>query len=389
MKKGGFRLKWLFTGAALGAAIYWGPGLVGGASNPAAMAPGGAAPVSIATVPEKDVIEWREFSGILESINAVEIRPRVSGQIMQVHFTDGAEVKKGQPLFTIDPRPYEATMIGAKASLAEAWAALARAKKLIGSKAISRAEFEAVQSAYDRALSAFKTAQVNLDYTRISAPISGKVSRAEITAGNLVDAGGSAPVLASIVALSPIYASFDVDEQTFLATIQGVPTAKLKKIPVEVGLGNNKGTPNKASIHSFDNQIAPGSGTIRVRASLPNTDQSLLPGLYAKVRLGTPEAATSALIHPSAIGTDQDKKFVMVVGEGNKAEYRAVELGTLDGGLQIIRSGLKGGEKIVVNGLQRVRPGGDILGTEVDMTTLAPLNPPADAAEGAVDGAAN
>lgn len=382
MEKRKFPLKWLIAGLAVGAAIFWGPGLLhkgGDAAAPAAAAGAGGPPVSVATVINKPVTQWREFSGILQAVNAVEVRPRIGGQITGIHFTDGGEVKKGQLLFTIDPRPYEAAMISAKGSMTETQATLGRAKKLIASKSISRAEFETAQSAYDRALGNYKAAEVNLDYTRITAPISGKISRAEITLGNLVDAGGQAPLLASIVDLSPIYASFDVDEQTFLSAIQGVPAAKLKTIPVEVALGNQQGAFTKATIHSFDNQIAPGSGTIRVRALLENKDATLVPGLYARARLGSADAAESILIHPAAVGTDQDKKFVIVVNAESKAEYRPVKLGGLVDGLQVITEGLKPGEQIIVNGLQRAQPGTPVTAEPVDMETLKPLNPPAEA----------
>ncbi len=390
--RSGFRFKWLVIAGLIAAAGYYGYGKWGhGAAGGAPGAQGGA-PVSIATVIAKPVTEWTEFSGILEAVHAVEVRPRISGQIMQVHFADGELVKKGQPLFTIDPRPYEAEVMRAKGTLASAQSAqanaateLARAKKLIKAKAISQSEYEARVSAFNVANGALATAQgaaraaeLNLMYTHITAPISGKISRAEITEGNLVDAGGSAPLLASIVALSPIYASFDVDEQSFLRSIQGVPTAKLKTIPVEVGLGNAQGgAPLAATIHAFDNQIKPGSGTLRVRALLPNKDGSLVPGLYARVRLGTPEPTQAILIHPTAVGTDQSKKFVMRVGEGNKAEYRPVVLGGLVEGLQLVREGLAADDQIIVNGLQRVRPGAPISGTAVDMTTLKPLDAPA------------
>ena len=378
-KKSGSLLKWLALVAVIAAGVHYGPRLLhGGSAGTDAQMQGQGVPVSVAKVISKQITTWSDFSGILEAVHSVEVRPRVGGQIMHVYFKDGAEVKKGQPLFTIDPRPYAAALISAKGAFTEAQSTFERAKKLIKSKAISRAEFEAAQSGCDRALGNFKAAEVNLEYTQISAPISGKISRAEITEGNLVDVGANAPLLASIVAVSPIYASFDVDEQTFLRSIQGVSAAKRKTIPVEVGLGNQQGgAMMKAVIHSFDNQIVPGSGTIRVRALLPNTDASLIPGLYARVRIGSPDVADTVLINPAAVSTDQDKKFVMAVGEGNKAEYRVVTLGGMSDGLQIITSGLKAGEKIIVNGLQRVRPGVPIMGTEVDMTSLAPLNPPA------------
>lgn len=375
-KKRGFPLTWFIAGAALGAAIYYGPGLIKGSSSATAPAVPAAA-VSTASVISKPITQWSEFSGIFEAVRAAEIRPQVSGRITAIHFMDGAQVKKGEPLFSIDARPFEAALVSAKGAYTQTKASLARASKLVKSKAISAAEFEQAQSAYDQALGNYQTAEVNLGYTRITAPISGKVSRAEITEGNIVDAGQNAPLLASVVSVSPIYASFDIDEQTYLKTIKGIAAAKLKTIPVEVGLSSDVGTPLKARIHSFDNQITPGSGTIRVRATLENADATLLPGLFARVRIGTADAEPAVLINPVAIGTDQSKKFVMVVGEGNIAKYREVKLGAMAEGLQIITEGLVADEQIIVNGLQRVQPDMPIQGTPVDMQTLAPLNPPA------------
>lgn len=373
-------VKWIIILVLLGAAFMLVPKLFSGkgdapAGGGMAAMMGGPPPVSVATVISKPVMQWTSFSGILEAINSVEIRPRVGGHITAIHFADGAQVKKGQPLFTIDPRPYEAAMIAAKASLSEAQTSLARAKKLVGSKAISRAEFDAAQAAYDRALGNYKAADVNLDYTQIKAPISGKISRAEVTVGNLVDPAAG-QLLASIVDLSPIYTSFEMDEQTFLKTIQGVSPAKLKTIPVEVAFGNGGDVFTQATIHSFDNQITPGSGTIRVRATVPNKDASLIPGLFARVRIGATDMVEAMLINPTAVGTDQSKKFVMVVDEKNVAQYREVTLGAIDDGLQVVTHGLSAGERIIVNGLQRAQPSAPVTPSEVDMKTLAPLNPP-------------
>lgn len=373
-----FPLKWLVLVALVVAGAVYGPKLLGGKQDGAPAGGGllggmgGPASVSVAKVIGKSVTEWKEFSGMFEAVNAVEVRPRIGGQITAIHFTDGAEVKKGQPLFTIDPRPYEAAVISAKGTLAEAQSSLARAKKLVGSEAISRAEFEATQSAHERALGDHKAAEVNLEYTHITAPISGKISRAEITVGNLVDPA-AAPLLASIVDLSPIYVSFDVDEQSFLKSIRGVSAAKLKTIPVEVSVGNEKGATIEARIHSFDNQITPGSGTIRVRAILDNKEATLVPGLYARVKLGMAEQLDAILINPIAISTDQDKKFVLVVGSDNKAEYRPITLGAVEGGLQVVSDGLKPGEQIIVSGLDRARPGTLVAPQVVDMATLKPL----------------
>ncbi len=178
--------------------------------------------------------------------------------------------------------------------------------------------------------------------------------------------------LASVVALSPIYAAFELDEQTFLRTIQGVPASKLKTIPVEISLGGEAQTRIPATIHSFDNQLAVGSGTIRVRAILPNRDETLVPGLFAKVYIGADSDTPAVLVHPTAIGTDQNKKFVLVVGESNTVEYREVTLGAMTEGLQVITAGLKEGERLVVEGLQRMRPGMTVSPQPVEMQTLKP-----------------
>lgn len=384
----------------IGGAAYFKPMLTGSeGGGHAGGPPGGAMPASVAMVVVKPVAPWSEFSGQFEAVSSAEIRPQVSGQITDVHFEDGAEVKKGQRLFTIDPRPYEAEVLRAKGALASAQAGFEnaeldfkRAQALIEAKAISQSEFEGRQSAYAQAKGALEAArgaltvaQVNLDYAHVSAPISGRISRAEIKQGNLVQAGASAPLLATIVAASPIYASFEVDERTFLATIQGVPTDKLKQIPVEVGLSNSTGTPIKGQIHSFDNQLTPGSGTIRVRALVENADGTLVPGLFARVRMSRPEEVTAVLIHPAAIGTDQNKKFVLAIDKDSKAEYREVTLGSMVDGLQIVSHGLNEGDRIVVSGLQRLHPGVPVQPMMVDMQTLKPADtaPAAPKAEGA------
>lgn len=371
-------------GVVIGAAIYWGPGLF--RHKDATPQQAGGMPASVATVISKSIMPWSEFSGRLEAVQSAEIRPQVNGVITQVLFKDGEEVKKGQPLFIIDPRPYEAQFAGAKGAAAAAESAAAnakldyaRAQQLIKMKAISQSEFETRSSALKQALGnadaakgALRVAEVNLGYTHITAPIAGKISRAEITPGNLVSAA-NAPLLASIVTLSPLYASFELDEETFLHTIQGVPTAKLKTIPVQVGLSADTNTPIQATIHSFDNQLVAGTGTIRVRALVPNKDGRLVPGLFARVRIGTPDEMQAILINPTAVGTDQNKKFVFVVNGESKTEYREVHLGTLIDGLQIVTSGLNEGDQIVVTGLQRLRPGTPVTPVPTDMQTLKPV----------------
>lgn len=254
------------------------------------------------------------------------------------------------------------------------------AKNLMATKAISKREYDERASALriaegnmKAARGAVDSAKLNLEYTDVIAPISGKVSRAEITEGNTVNAGGNAPVLTRIVALSPIYISFEVDEQTFLSHIQNYTADALKQIPVQVGLANQKDTPIPATIHSFDNQLNVTSGTIRVRAINENADGRLVPGLFARVRIGTPQAEKHLLVSERAIGTDQSKKYVFVVNDKNMAEYHEVTLGSMVDGLRVVRSGLNAGDKVIVNGLMRVRPGAPVQPELVDMQTEKPF----------------
>lgn len=345
---------------------------------------GGGAPVSVATVIEKDTSEWIEFPGRLEAVNAAEIKPRVSGTIEKIHFRDGQMVKRGDLLFTIDTRPYAADVARAKGNLAAANAEYVnakidfdRAQPLVETRNITKREFDARKSALfsseGKVIAAkgdLALAQVNLDYAEIRAPFAGKMGRAEITEGNVVNAGLQAPVIATIVALSPIYASFEMDEQNFLNHIQRVPADRITSIPIEIGLANQNDTPYKGYVQAIDNQLNVGSGTIRVRAVYQNEKGELVPGLYARVRMGSADSTPTILINEKAIGTDQSKKFVFVVGAGNKAEYREVTTGQTVDGLIAIRTGLKLGEKVIVNGLMRVRPGAPITPEIVNMNTL-------------------
>jgi multidrug efflux system membrane fusion protein len=219
-----------------------------------------------------------------------------------------------------------------------------------------------------------QTAQLNLNYTAITAPVSGRVSRAEITAGNLVGDGPTAPVLTTIVSVSPVYVEFEIDEQTYLKYLANGASGNsgIENIPVAIGLANQDGYPRQGHLESLDNQLDITSGTIRVRAIFDDPAGELTPGLYAKVRTGGSAPETAILVDDRAVGTDQDKKYVMVVDAGNKAIYRTVTLGPVVNGLRIIRSGLHEGERIVVNGLQRVRPNAIVAPTEVVMDRQAP-----------------
>jgi multidrug efflux system membrane fusion protein len=304
----------------------------------------------------------------------------VSGYITAVNFKPGAEVKKGEVLFVIDPRPYqaEADRTKAVAAAAQARADLARlelqrAERLLADKAIAQREFDersAGQKELDASVRAaqaeHETARLNLAYTRVTSPIDGRVSKAEITLGNLVDATA---VLTSVVSLERIYASFDGDESTYLRVSRRTNAGQ--PVDVKVGLAGEEGFPHSGKLEFVDNQLDSRSGSVRMRATLANTDRALAPGLFARVQIAGGAPTPQILIVDRAINTDQDRKFVYVVDKDGKAEYRSVKLGPLDDGLRIVREGLKPGEKIVVNGLQRVRPGAPIAAQVVPMVANA------------------
>ncbi|QGZ42497.1 multidrug efflux system membrane fusion protein [Pseudoduganella flava] len=330
----------------------------------------GGPPISAALVIEKPITETQEFSGRLEAIDRVEIRSRVAGFITAVNFKPGSEVKKGDVLFVIDPRPYqaEADRAQAAANSARAKAELARleltrAEKLLADKAIAQREFDErassqkeLEAAARAAQAAYESAKLNLTYTRVTAPIDGRVSKAEITLGNLVD---QSAVLTSVVSLDKIYASFDGDEDTYLRV--GAQNHKGQPVAVKVGLANEEGFPHEGKLEFVDNQLDTQTGSVRMRAVFENKDRMLVPGLFARVQLGGAGATTNAiLINDRAVGTDQNRKFVFVIGKDNKAEYRPVKLGATVDGMRVVKEGLKPNEKIVVNGLQRVRPGAPV-----------------------------
>lgn len=340
------------------------------ANNGAVTAAPAATSVDVAVVEARNIIDWHNYSGRLEAVDRVEIRPQVSGILTAVHFKDGSLVKKGDVLFTIDPRPYaaevahaEAQQAGAEARVAYTASDVARGQRLLADNAISKRDLEEKQNAAREAAANLQSAQatlriarLNLEYTQIKAPIDGRMSRAEATVGNLVTANASTS-LTTLVSSSSIYASFDVDEQTFLKVVNPARTAKGTQLPVYLGLANEEGFPRQGRISSVDNRLDTTSGTIRVRAVFDNPKGLLVPGLYARIRLGGGVSHNAVLIDEKAVGTDQDKRFVLVVDASNRTVYREVHPGATQGGMLVIEDGLKPGERIVVNGLQRVHPG--------------------------------
>lgn len=374
------------------------------ATAPAAAAALAAPPVSVAAVIERTVTEWDEFSGRLEAIDGVEIRSRVAGYIESVQFEPGSVVRKGDTLFVIDPRPFAAAVARAEAALASARARLAltnselvRAQRLLDEHAIARREFDErenaqreAQAAVQGAQAALQMARLELGYTRITAPISGRVSRAEVTVGNLVAAGADGHRLTSIVSTSPIYATFEVDERSFLkyganpaAGFGERPSEGRDKAPVPVflGLATDEGHPYRGALEFVDNRIDPRSGTILLRAVFDNDDGRLTPGMYARLKVGAAAPVHALLVDDRAVGTDQDKRYVLVLNDDDTIAWREVELGRIVDGLRIVRRGLEAGERIVVNGLHRVRSGMSITPRMVAMDANVPAHRGVAAAE--------
>ncbi len=340
--------------------------------------------VTVAQVISKPVTEFDEFTGRFEAIDRVEIRPRVSGYISSVNFTEGSEVKKGDVLFVIDQRPYAAELKHAQAQFAQAKSALglaksekARATNLLAQHAISQEEFDTRSSSDEQAEANVQlaeanldTAQLNMTYTRVTAPITGRISRANVTLGNLVTNGQT--LLTTLVSLDPIYVKYDGDEQAYLRHVKAAKDraaagSKEAVSPVLVGLADEAGYPHPGVMVFLDNEVDPQTGTIRTRAKLDNHDRAFTPGLFARVRLLGDKKYDALLINDSAVGTDQTVKYVLVVGADNKVEYRPVKLGPVIDGLRVVREGLKVNATIVVNGLQRVRPGSPVSAQRVAM----------------------
>ena len=336
--------------------------------------------VTVAKVIHQPLREWQEFTGRLQAVNTVEIRPRVSGYIDRVAFEDGTRVKKGQLLFQIDPRPFQAEvdrLIAERSrsvsDLALAKANRARAERLINAHAISREEYERLVAAEASAQGALgsldaslREARLNREFTEVRAPIDGHVSRAIITAGNLVT---NASLLTTLVSDDPVFVYFDADEHTYLSFAKAKRDAGDDASGVYIGLVDEEGYPHAGRLDFVDNQVDSTTGTIRARASLANPDGRYTPGLFARVRLVGGEDRDSILIEDRAVGTDLSKQFVLTLAGGNRIEYRLVELGPEINGLRVVRQGLRPGEIIVVNGLQHVRPGQTVAPTQVAMVS--------------------
>jgi RND family efflux transporter MFP subunit len=328
----------------------------------------------------RDVVEWDEYTGRLEAVESVEVRARVSGYLQVVNFTDGGIVKKGALLFVIDPRPYQAELNRTKATLEQAIARhertqkdYTRAQQLVKSRAISEEEVDTraadqreARESVQAARAAVEAARLNVEFTEVRAPISGRISRHLVSEGNLINGGtAESTLLTSIVSLDPIYCYFEADERSYLKYVRlsrtgERPSSRDVKNPVYLAVANETGFPHQGYIDFVDNRLDPNTGTMTGRAVLPNPDLMLTPGLFARVRIPGSGKYNAMLLPDEAIGTDQTQRFAFVVDDQNTVEYRKVELGPIIDGLRVIRDGLKPEDWVIVNGVQRVRPGAKV-----------------------------
>ncbi|HZN98169.1 MAG TPA: efflux RND transporter periplasmic adaptor subunit [Gemmatimonadales bacterium] len=354
----------------------------------------------MAEVKAEQITEWDEYQGEFEAVDAVEVRPRVSGYLVRVAFTEGKEVKKGDVLFEIDPEPYQATLDQRQADLTRARARLAlterdakRGEGLVRAQAISQEEMDTrltllseARAAVTAAEAALRAARLDLGYTKVRAPVDGRSGRAEVTEGNLVASGpAGSTLLTTVVSLDPIYVYFEGDESAYLRYNQldragERPSSRRAANPVQIGLANEQGYPHRGRMDFVDNRLDQATGTIRARAVVSNKQRLFTPGMFARVRLIGSGVRQLTTIPEAAVSTDQDRKYVFVLA-GDSVVYRGVTLGRqIEGQRRVIRTGLEAGEKVVIDGFARIRPGVKVKATEA---------PPPESAAAAADSGAN
>lgn len=363
-------------------------GIIAGCSSSAQPKAPAPPEVSVAEVICKQLGDSDEFTGRLEPVNSVEVRPRVSGYLQSVHFKEGAIVRQGDLLFQIDPRPFQAEVDRLKGELSQAKAQRSRAQsdferaeRLHNNDGMSAEEYDrraAVRNEAEAKIAsteaALRGAELNLEFTRVTAPITGRVGRAEITEGNLVESGAAqVRPLTSLVSLDPIYVYFDVDEQTYLKYARvtqshGTSSHDLRGAAL-LGLADEDAFPHVGQVSFVDNQVSSSTGTIRLRATFANKNLALTPGLFARIRLQGGGTQSGCLAKDEAVVTDLNQKYVFVLGKNNTLTYRPVKLGPMAEGLRVVRDGLHEGDVIVVSGLQRVRPGASVTPRRVSMAS--------------------
>lgn len=373
--------------------------------------------VTVSQPIEREVVDYDHYTGYTEAMSTVEIRARVRGELIKVYFEDGAIIKAGDPLFDIDDRQYKAALAAAEAKKAsaeanfkQADAEFNRTRALVARGGAAQADLELWAARKGMATADIGLAEADItkarldvEFTRIKAPIAGRISRPLVTPGNLVNAAGGDTLLTTIVSIDPMYVYFDADEPALLrfqqkgrektGTKEPTDSVKQAKVPVTMGLVTDKDDyPFAGSIDFAENKVDRATGTIRVRAVFPNADRRLTPGLFAKVRIPVSDMYKAILVNDRAVGTDQGQKYLLVINEQNKAEYRTVTPGRLEGDLRVFQPGptLKAGEWVVVNGMQRVRPGIEVKPERVPMPTRsqAKQGPAAPEANGKPNGGA-
>jgi RND family efflux transporter MFP subunit len=352
--------------------------------------------VTVSQPVNREVVEWEEYTGRLEAVESVEVRARVNGYLQSIHFKNGVTVKQGDLLFIIDPRPYQAELERAKAELALANARLertskdlARAQMLVRSRAVSEEEVDTrvsdqrqAQETVQAARATVNAMQLNVEFTQVRAPISGRISRNLVSVGNLINGGTTqSTVLTTIVSLDPIYCYFEADERSFLRGIRQSrngdrANGRTSKQPVYVALADEEGFPHQGSIDFVDNRLDQNTGTITVRAVLPNADLLLTPGLFARVRVPAGDKYKALMLPPEAVGSDLSQQFVFVVDAQNLAQYRKVTPGPIIDGLRVIRDGLQPDDWVIVKGVQRAKTGAKVDPIKQD-STGTPSPPPA------------
>ncbi|MEJ2515855.1 MAG: efflux RND transporter periplasmic adaptor subunit [Gammaproteobacteria bacterium] len=355
---------------------------------PGPQGPQGPPEVTVARPLVMQVMDWDEYTGRLEAVGSVEVRARVSGYLESVHFDEGTVVEQGDLLFVIDPRPYEAALNEARAGLTSAEVRrdlarndLARARKLFESRAVSEEELDSrnkelreAMASLEAARAAVQGSELDLEFTRVRAPIRGRIGRELVTVGNLVSGGtAQATLLTTIVSIDPVHVYFTADERAYLRYMRllgegdGQPDTAGVEVPVRLQLADEEGFPHEGRLDFVDNRVDEATGTMQGRAVLPNPDGLLTPGLFARVQLLGRGPYEAILVPDSAVGTDQSRRFVYVVDDDGQAARRDVEPGRRIGELRVIRDGLDGTERVVVKGLQRVRPGNPVKASETEL----------------------
>src|SRR5438445_2684945 len=367
-------------------------GLTGCARAPSEGPAAAPMPVTVSYPVERYVTDYTDFTARIAAVDSVEVRAHVWGYLDKVNFEEGALVKKGDVLFELDPRPYQAMLNQAKAKVAQDEAQLRfdeaeyqRNLRLAATGAVSRSDLDKTAAARgvdlaniaaDKAVVASR--QLDLDYTKVTAPVSGRASRYTVTVGNLVQSGdqNGGTLLTTIVSVDPMYAYYDVDERTVQRVAQmlregkAAESAPETELPVSLGLATEEGFPHQGTVNFVDNQVNPKTGTLRVRGVFPNKDKSLSPGFFARVRVPVGQPRQALLVSDRALDTDQGQKILYVVNDKNEVMSRPIRAGALHDGLRAIEDGLKPGERVVVNGLQLVRPGITVEPKLVDMPKL-------------------